>query len=77
MAFTFSHRTLKVEGQFGYALGVNVARVRFANVQNEPRRVVLNGKAVQASKVVFNVDVGVLDVALDMPFTSGFTLAFS
>ena len=77
VAFTFSHGTLKVNGQFGYELGVNVARVRFANMQSTPRMVVLNGKAVETSKVTFDADVGVLDVVLDTPFISGFTLAFS
>ena len=75
VAFTFANGTLKVEGQFGYELGVNVARVRFANMQSAPGNVTLDGEVIDAIKVAFDADAGVLDVALDVPFDANFTLS--
>ena len=74
MQFAYKNGRLAVTGHYGYALGVNVARVRFANTKSAPKKVTLNGKAVGAEKVTFDSANGVLDVALDIPFKTSFVL---
>ena len=61
-------------GEFGYAVGVDVARVRFAGTKSAPKTVTLNGRAVDAKMVVFDGSTGVLDVVLGIPFESGFVV---
>ena len=72
MSFAYAKGKLTVKGSFGYATGVNVSRVRFANTKSAPKSVKLNGKAVGADKVAFDSANGVVDVTLDIPFKSGF-----
>ena len=74
VSFAYAKGKLTVKGSFGYATGVNVSRVRFANTKSAPKSVKLNGKAVGADKVAFDSVNEVLDVTLGIPFKSGFTV---
>ncbi|KAI0806671.1 alpha-glucosidase [Fomes fomentarius] len=74
VSFAYESGRLTVRGNYGYALGVNLARVRFANAKSAPKSVTLNGKAVSKDKVAFDSATGVVDVALDVPFKSSFVL---
>ena len=74
VSFAYKSGKLTVKGSFGYSTGVNVSRVRFANTKSAPKTVKLNGKAVRAEKVAFDSATGVLDVSLDIPFKSSFTV---
>ncbi|TBU29276.1 alpha-glucosidase [Dichomitus squalens] len=72
VSFAYNRGKLTVKGSFGYATGVNVSRVRFANTKSAPKSVKFNGKAVSADKVAFDSANGVLDVTLGIPFKSNF-----
>ncbi|KAI0823812.1 alpha-glucosidase [Trametes gibbosa] len=74
--FAYARQKLTVKGAFGHPTGVDVARVRFLDVQRAPKSVQYNGRAVAKETVVFDAQRGVLDVALKIPFKSGFTLEF-
>ncbi|KAI0657124.1 alpha-glucosidase [Cubamyces menziesii] len=76
VSFAFKHQTLTVKGTFGHPLGVNVARVRFLDVQSAPRSVKVNGKTVEKSAIAHDAQAGVLDVTLNTPFTRGFTVEY-
>ncbi|KAI0738081.1 alpha-glucosidase [Daedaleopsis nitida] len=75
--FAYARGRLAVEGSFAYPMGVKVARVRFAGAKSAPKSVRVNGKALAggaAAAVAFDAEAGVVDVPLDLPFTSGFTV---
>ncbi|KAJ2989967.1 hypothetical protein NUW54_g8619 [Trametes sanguinea] len=74
--YAYSHQKLTVKGTFGHPTGVDVARVRFLDVQSAPRSVRLNGKAVGKSAVTFDSTRGVLDVSLQIPFDRSFTVEY-
>ncbi|KAI0761474.1 alpha-glucosidase [Trametes elegans] len=76
VSFTYQDKKLTVEGSFGHPTDVNVARVRFADVQSKPQNVKLNGNAVEEGKIAFDSERGVLDVSLAIPFTEGFTIEY-
>ena len=74
VVFEYAKGRLEVKGEFGYAIGVDVARVRFAGTKSAPGKVTLNGEVVDAEKVKFDNGTGVLDVALGIPFKSSFVV---
>ncbi len=74
VTFAYEPGRLDVWGWYGYATGVNLARVRFANTKRAPTRVTLDGRTVAADKVAFDAGSGVLDVTLDIPFKSSFVV---
>ncbi|KAJ7184493.1 alpha-glucosidase, partial [Mycena filopes] len=74
VAMSFKAGKLSVTGSFGFKTGVSTSRVRFLNVAKAPGSVLLDGKAVSHSAVVYNTATKVLDVSVGLPFTSGFTV---
>ncbi|KAJ7042059.1 alpha-glucosidase [Mycena alexandri] len=74
VAMSYKAGTLSVTGSFGFATGVKTSRVRFLNVAKAPGSVLLNGKAVSHQAVTYNTQTKVLDVAVGLSFTSGFTV---
>ncbi|KAJ6606229.1 alpha-glucosidase [Mycena vulgaris] len=75
VAMSFKHGTLAVTGSFGFKTGVSTSRVRFLGVAKAPNSVLLNGKAVSHQAISYNKATKVLDVAVGLPFTCGFTVA--
>lgn len=76
VSMKYKSGTLAVTGQFGYALGVNVSRVRFLGVKKSPKAVMANGKAVLASGYSYDSTSKVLDVTIGQPFTKGLTVQY-
>ncbi|KXN82694.1 putative alpha/beta-glucosidase agdC [Leucoagaricus sp. SymC.cos] len=73
----FKGAKLDVRGSFGFATGVNVARVRFLNVQSKPKTIGVNGKSVGASDVAYDSSNKVLDVSVDLAFRNNFSVEYS
>lgn len=76
VSFAYKAQKLTVKGSFGHPTGVDVARVRFLDVQHAPKSVKYNGKAVAKDALTFDAQSGVLDVVLKVPFKQGFTVEF-
>ncbi|KAI0669390.1 alpha-glucosidase [Trametes maxima] len=76
VSFKFKDGKLTVKGSFGYRTGVDVARVRFLDVQSAPKSVKFNGKAVGKDAVAYDSERHVLDVTLKTPFTQGFIVEY-
>ncbi|KAH9857437.1 alpha-glucosidase [Lenzites betulinus] len=76
VSFAYKAQKLIVKGSFGHPTGVDVARVRFLDVQHAPKSVKYNGKAVAKDAQTFDAQSGVLDVVLKVPFKQGFTVEF-
>ncbi|KAI0648507.1 alpha-glucosidase [Trametes meyenii] len=76
VSFKFKGGKLTVKGTFGHPTGVDVARVRFLDVQSAPKSVKFNGKAVGKDAVAYDSERHVLDVTLKTPFTRGFTVEY-
>ncbi|KAI0648521.1 alpha-glucosidase [Trametes meyenii] len=76
VSFKFKGGKLTVKGSFGHPTGVDVARVRFLDVQSAPKSVKFNGKAVGKDAVAYDSERHVLDVALRTPFVRGFTVEY-
>ncbi|KAI0713763.1 alpha-glucosidase [Earliella scabrosa] len=74
VAFKYANGRLVVTGWYAYPLGVDVARVRFANTKAAPKSVRLNGKKLAANKIVYDAETGVLDVALGISFKTSFVV---
>ncbi|KAJ6469014.1 alpha-glucosidase [Mycena vitilis] len=74
VSMKFELGTLAVTGSFGFQTGVKTARVRFLNTAKAPVAVLLNGKPVAQKSVLYNKTTKVLDVAVGLPFTNGFTV---
>ncbi|KXN85442.1 Alpha/beta-glucosidase agdC, partial [Leucoagaricus sp. SymC.cos] len=68
---------LDVRGSFGFATGVNVARVRSLNVQSKPMTIGVNGKSVGASDVAYDSSNKILDVTVNLAFRSNFSVGYS
>jgi alpha-glucosidase len=77
VTLSYKQGVLTVKGNFGYALGVNVARVRFLNVRSAPKTVGVDGVKVNNTAVSYDKDVQVLDVTLNTPFSKDFTVQYS
>lgn len=75
--FAYANSKLTVSGNFGYALGVKLARVRFLNVAKAPSSVSVNSQKVVNSAFAYNSTNQVLDVTFNTTFTKGFTVQFS
>lgn len=63
---------LTVTGHFGLPLGVKVARIDFLNVQDAPKRVLLNGGPLRSGMVTYLPRTKVLTVELGIRFDSPF-----
>ncbi|KAF9443144.1 glycoside hydrolase family 31 protein [Macrolepiota fuliginosa MF-IS2] len=72
---TFKGGKLDVRGSFGFATGVKVARVRFLNVLNVPKRVRVNGANVYTSN--YDATNKVLDVDVDVAFDKNISVEYS
>ncbi|KAL1754882.1 glycoside hydrolase family 31 protein [Schizophyllum commune] len=73
--FVFVNGTLTVDGKFDYDVGVQLQRVRFLGVGEQPKNVTLDGEEVQ--DVTFNATTGVLDVPVARDFNAGFTVVLA
>lgn len=76
VSMSFSHGKLDVQGSFKYATGVDVARVRFAGVNSEPKTVTVNGKKASSKAVSYDEINKVLAVAIGVPFNKGLTVEY-
>lgn len=74
--FGFARGKLTVTGKFGFAMGVEVARVRFLGVQHAPDAVELNGK-VKGGSFTYDGTSKVLIVNVGAAFKEGFSVAYS
>lgn len=74
VTMSYGHGTLLVSGTFGFKTGVKTSRVRFLNVAKAPSAVLLNGRPAPSKSVTFDKTTKVLDVAVGLPFTHGFTV---
>ncbi|KIM49885.1 glycoside hydrolase family 31 protein [Hebeloma cylindrosporum] len=74
---SFKNRKLDVSGNFGFATGVNVSRVRFLGINSPPKEVVVDGKAMGASQVSYDAANKVLDVSIGKPFAKDFSVRYS
>lgn len=77
VTFTFKKGTLVAKGTFGFPLKVKVGRVRFLGVAAAPHSVTVNGHAAKKGSFSFDKASGILDVTVQLPFTSGFTVQYS
>lgn len=73
--FVYANGTLTVDGKFDYDVGVQLQRVRFLGVGEQPKNVTLDGEEVQ--DVTFNATTGVLDVPVGRDFNAGFTVVLA
>ncbi|KAF9447127.1 glycoside hydrolase family 31 protein [Macrolepiota fuliginosa MF-IS2] len=71
----FQGGKLDVSGSFGFATGVEVARVRFLNVPSAPKQVEVNGKSLNNSD--YDATNQVLDVAVNVAFDKNLVVEFS
>jgi alpha-glucosidase len=79
VTMNYKNGLLIVSGQFGYATGVKVSRVRFLGVTNAPVLVMVNYKAIVllgGSQVSYDGANKVLDVTIGLDFTEDFTVLF-
>ncbi|KAJ6630222.1 glycoside hydrolase family 31 protein [Mycena sp. CBHHK59/15] len=74
VSMSFKHGMFALTGSFGFKTGVKAARVRFLGVAKVPSAVLLDGKAVAHQAVSYSKASKVLDVAVGMEFTRGFTV---
>jgi alpha-glucosidase len=74
---SFKNGKLDVSGSFGFAMGVNVSRIRFLGATSSPKEVIVDGKATGASQVSYDSVNKVLDVSLGKPFVQGFSVRYS
>jgi alpha-glucosidase len=77
VSMSYKFNTLTVTGSFGFKTGVNTSRVRFLNVAKAPGTVRLNGQPVKKQAVSYDQTTKVLDVAVGLPFTNGFTVTLN
>lgn len=75
--FSYKQGTLTAKGTFGHPLNVDVANVRFLGVSGTPREVQVNGHSAKKGSFTFDKSTGVLDVAVHLPFDTGFTVHYS
>jgi alpha-glucosidase len=74
---SFKNGKLDVSGSFGFATGVNVARIRFLGANSSLNEVIVDGKATGASQVSYDSANKVLDVSIRKPFVQGFSVRYS
>lgn len=75
---TYSDNKLVVEGQFGYDVGVNVARVLLLGVSEQPGNVTVTvGGASNTTVATWNADSMVLNVTLGFALNTGFEVDFN
>lgn len=74
VSFSYQNGKLTVSGKFGFATGVNVARVKFLGVAHAPHTAQVNGKHGLSS---YDAASQVLTVAVGTPFKQGFTVSYS
>ncbi|KXN83828.1 putative alpha/beta-glucosidase agdC [Leucoagaricus sp. SymC.cos] len=63
---------LDVRGSFGFATGVNVARIHFLNVQSKPMTIGVNSK-----DVAYDSSNKILDVTVSLAFRNNFSVEYS
>jgi hypothetical protein len=64
-----------MSGSFGFAMGVNISRMRFLGVNSSPE-VIVDGKATGTSQVSHNSANKVFDVRIGKPFVKGFSVRY-
>ena len=74
---SFKNGKLDVSGNFGFATGVNVSRIRFLGVNSPPKQVIVDAKATSTSQVSYDSANKVLDVSVGKPFVKGFSVRYS
>ncbi|EKM83265.1 hypothetical protein AGABI1DRAFT_69538 [Agaricus bisporus var. burnettii JB137-S8] len=74
---SFKEGKLDVKGTFDFPTGVNVARVRFLNVENAPSAVKVNGEEVDSSRFEHDATNKVLDVSVGVSFDKDLSVEFS
>jgi len=72
----FENGILRVTGSFGFATGVNVARVRILNTNKAPNTVRVNSAKMDTSDVMYDAANKVLDVTVDLPFNMDLSVEF-
>jgi alpha-glucosidase len=78
VSMAFAHGTLSVQGQFGFALGVDVARVRILGQAEAPKAVRLTvGAKTASASFSWDKSTQVLDVAVGVAFKQNFQLKLS
>ncbi|KAJ7348933.1 alpha-glucosidase [Mycena albidolilacea] len=77
VSMSYKFNTFTVTGSFGFKTGVNTSRVRFLDVAKAPGTVRLNGQPVKKQAVSYDQTTKVLDVAVGLPFTNGFTVTLN
>ena len=73
VSFKYSRGTLKVSGNFGYRLGVKVAKVTILGTKSA-KSAKVDGKT---AKIVTSTTAQTVEVILDRAFTQGFTLTIA
>ncbi|XP_006458746.1 hypothetical protein AGABI2DRAFT_183688 [Agaricus bisporus var. bisporus H97] len=74
---SFKEGKLDVKGTFDFPTGVNVARVRFLNVEKAPKKVKVNGKNLGHSRIKHDATNKVLDVTVDVAFDKDLSVELS
>lgn len=75
----YKNGLLTVSGQFGYATGVQVSRIRFLGVTKAPVSIMANYKVIElgGGQVSYDGTNKVLDVSVGLDFTEDFTVLFA
>ena len=69
----FKNGKIDMPGSFGFAMGVNISRIRFLGVNSSLKEVIVDGKSTGALQVSVNK---VLDVRIWEPFVKGFSVQY-
>lgn len=76
LIMTYQNQQLSIRGNFGFATGVNVSRVRFLGVSTARSKVFVNGEQITRKSVAYNKATRVLDVNVGRPFNAELTVRF-
>jgi alpha-glucosidase len=76
VSFTYKGGELKVKGDYGYALGVKLARVRVLGVGSKPKsvKVKYGGDTDKSAKFTYDATNKIVDIIVGKPFDGSFTV---
>lgn len=74
VSFKYFRGVLETTGQFGFNPKVNIKAIKFLGIEEKPRKVRLNDRAVKDSDVTYDRITKILVVATVLPLTEGFVV---
>ena len=75
ISFSYTEKTLKARGKFGYIPNNHIQAVKILGLAYKPNTVLLNGKKVPSTNWTYG-NASVLSISTPMPLTKGFALSY-